>query len=87
MTAILVLSGIVILFCFAERKGLAIAAPASSSKEWLEHLRSRLIELARGRRRASQDLSLHAVIRRRVPTGPDPIHNRRVGTYRQLPGA
>ncbi|KAI4339559.1 hypothetical protein MLD38_024488 [Melastoma candidum] len=40
-----------------------------------ENLKSRLLELAR-RRRVFWDFDLHVVIKRRVPTGPDPIHNR-----------
>ncbi|KAF8010645.1 hypothetical protein BT93_J1329 [Corymbia citriodora subsp. variegata] len=33
------------------------------------------------------DLNLNFVIRRRVPSGPDPIHNRRAVVNRQPPGA
>ncbi|KAI6671219.1 hypothetical protein NL676_006104 [Syzygium grande] len=43
--------------------------------------------LAREREAAYWDLDLNYVIRRRVPSGPDPIHNRRAVIYRQPPGA
>ncbi|KAJ0042986.1 hypothetical protein Pint_19356 [Pistacia integerrima] len=33
-----------------------------------------------------QDFDLHYVSKRRVPNGPDPIHNRRVVKSRQPPG-
>ncbi|XP_022752241.1 uncharacterized protein LOC111300952 [Durio zibethinus] len=38
------------------------------------------------RRNSHQDFHLNYVSKRRVPTGPDPIHNRRAATSRQPPG-
>lgn len=53
-----------------------------SSSEIFKH--SKLIG---GQRLAvHQDLDLNYVSKRRVPNGPDPIHNRRAGQSRQPPG-
>ncbi|KDP45436.1 hypothetical protein JCGZ_09685 [Jatropha curcas] len=40
----------------------------------------------RGKHHIHQDLDLNYVSKRRVPNGPDPIHNRRASEARQPPG-
>ncbi|XVF14188.1 hypothetical protein REPUB_Repub09cG0035700 [Reevesia pubescens] len=42
--------------------------------------------VAQDRRNSHQDFHLNYVSKRRVPNGPDPIHNRRVSKSRQPPG-
>ncbi|XP_021647175.2 CLAVATA3/ESR (CLE)-related protein 25 [Hevea brasiliensis] len=44
------------------------------------------ILIGRGRHPRHKDLDLNYVIKRRVPNGPDPIHNRRASQSRQPPG-
>ncbi|KDO72414.1 hypothetical protein CISIN_1g034498mg [Citrus sinensis] len=52
--------------------------PTEISKHW------KLI--AREKHHAHQDMDLNYVSKRRVPNGPDPIHNRRASKSRQPPG-
>ncbi|KAG8637940.1 CLAVATA3/ESR (CLE)-related protein 25 [Manihot esculenta] len=52
------------------------------STETFEHS----ILIGRGRYHHHKDLDLNYVSKRRVPNGPDPIHNRRASQSRQPPG-
>ncbi|KAF5746850.1 CLAVATA3/ESR (CLE)-related protein 25 [Tripterygium wilfordii] len=49
-----------------------------------EHLSLTGREINPGGRR--HNLDFHFVSKRKVPNGPDPIHNRRAGKFRQPPG-
>ncbi|KAJ9135212.1 hypothetical protein P3X46_032420 [Hevea brasiliensis] len=44
------------------------------------------ILMGRGRHHSHKDFDLNYVSKRRVPNGPDPIHNRRASLSRQPPG-
>ncbi|XP_010272153.1 PREDICTED: CLAVATA3/ESR (CLE)-related protein 25-like [Nelumbo nucifera] len=56
-----------------------IATPSTRSLKHLEVLTSE-------RPSVQPDLDLNYMSKRRVPNGPDPIHNRRAGKSRQPPG-
>ncbi|KAE8667567.1 Detected protein of unknown function [Hibiscus syriacus] len=80
-----VLVGVVwLLFvCIAGNRAIARTKPTTvSSTREFKHL-----EFAgKGKLNYHQDFHFNYVSKRRVPNGPDPIHNRRASKSRQPPG-
>ncbi|KAI0497963.1 hypothetical protein KFK09_021204 [Dendrobium nobile] len=86
----LLLQAMVFLLCiglllsfFEDGGSLMVVPPPRSSPVRLE---SPPVELSSGRHNARLAMDLIYASKRKVPKGPDPIHNRRAGKSGRLPG-
>ncbi|KAK4750538.1 hypothetical protein SAY87_004020 [Trapa incisa] len=68
----------------SRRRSSTTMAP---STQLLNHRLNLVARLKRHSKGSAWNLGLNYVSKRRVPNGPDPIHNRKAVKYRQPPGA
>ncbi|KAF5740328.1 CLAVATA3/ESR (CLE)-related protein 25 [Tripterygium wilfordii] len=82
-----VLVGVIWLLCVGimrDNGSVALTTSTTTSHDDFEHLT--WTGRANNPDHSRRNLGFHFVSKRRVPNGPDPIHNRRAGKFRQPPG-